>query len=638
MANPSFMYDEGGNAIGVSADRQPPLVIPPEMRNLPNAPSAPAQAPLVMPKGQLPTEGQTIPGQAPLNIPGNLQRALRTTQGPSDRSVLPPANNVARPAAVAQSQAPGMPTPEQMLNDPNLLSGVGAKDIPLLRAKQFSLSQAGEKEEAQAKIDQANNLAKAEKSRTELIQKMGDEQKAAIEQHKRDIQESSPFAPTQESAKDVAQLFSLITVAAFGSGGKGKYAGMQTLASLTGAMKGYQAGQKDVYEKDIKAFEENLKVLKTHNDKVNALYEDAMKLLSTNKELGLQKIQQLIAEDNTGIAARLARSGQYKALGEALNTVTTALQAAQDKIDKRNQEFARIDYEKKKQLEVFREEQKYKEPTVYQANNKYYRFDPKAKDGKGDYVEVSGLPGGATKLGAKGESPIYQHKGERLAVEMSKALGVKMDVDTAQKLAASASYVDGLKELQKLNEGLKTASGLQVTVSDALNKYISSRAGPDGKFDVDSLNDAWSSIQEEKSFRNLSDQSKVIGKVELDTIMKNLQTKYGNRAPVAEFKTTQKVLSRGNMTSESYNQVMQNEIKSAERRATDLGFSKPQVDAAGEWLRNNADESTSAQVVQPVKKAMPTGEKLTKYTKKHPQDFGGDEEKAKAYLRTQGYE
>ena len=96
---------------------------------------------------------------------------------------------------------------------------------------------------------------------------------------------------------------------------------------------------------NFKAFEENLKVLKTHNEKVNALYEDAMKLMATNKELGLQKIQQVIAEDNTGIAARLARSGQYKALGEALNTVTTALQTAQDKIDKRKDEFARIDYE-----------------------------------------------------------------------------------------------------------------------------------------------------------------------------------------------------------------------------------------------------------------------------------------------------
>ena len=447
MANPSFMYDEGGNAIGVSADRQPPLVIPPSMKNLPNAPTAPAQAPLVMPKGQLPTEGQTIPGQAPLNIPGNLQRALRTTQGPSDRSVLPPANNVARPAVPAQFQAPGMPTPEQMLNNPNLLSGVGAKDIGRLREEQFSLGQAGAKEEAQAKIDQANNLAKAEKSRTELIQKMGDEQKAAIEQHKKDIQESSPFAPTQESAKDVAQLFSLITVAAFGSGGKGKYAGMQTLASLTGAMKGYQEGRKDVYEKDIKAFEENLKVLKTHNDKVNALYEDAMKLLSTNKELGLQKIQQLIAEDNTGIAARLARSGQYKALGEAIGTVTAALQAAQDKIDKRNQEFALLSqrFKNEKMLEAA------KEPTPFQTpDGNFVAWNAE----KQAYVPVAGAVGGMTKVGSAGgkgsmSSQAFKQQQSRFLNSISEGASAleslgRMNVKTTGKLFDQDKTLNGL--------------------------------------------------------------------------------------------------------------------------------------------------------------------------------------------------
>lgn len=356
MANPSFMYDEGGNAIGVSADKQPPLVIPPEMRNLPNAPSAPAQAPLVMPKGQLPTERQTMPGQsaAPLNIPGDLQRALRTTQGPSNRSVIPPANNVARPAALAQPQAPGMPTPDQMVNDPAFLqqlSKAGPKDIGTMRAEEYSLTNQAAKEEANAKIAEASSIAKAEKSRTQLMQEQAQQQKETIEQHKRDLQEASPFAPTQETAKDIAGLFSLITVAAFGSGGKGKYSGMQTLASLTGAMKGYQAGQKDVFEKDIKNFEENLKVLKTHNDKVNALYEDAMKLMSTNKELGLQKIQELRAVDNNGIAAQLARSGQYKALGELLNKNSIAIQAAKDKADKLNNDFAKLSVEHRYRME-----------------------------------------------------------------------------------------------------------------------------------------------------------------------------------------------------------------------------------------------------------------------------------------------
>jgi hypothetical protein len=110
-------------------------------------------------------------------------------------------------------------------------------------------------------------------------------------------------------------------------------------------MKGYQAGRKDVFEQDIKNFEENLKVLKSHNDKVNALYEDAMKLMSTNKELGLQKIQQLIAEDNTGIAARLARSGQYQALGELLNKTTTALQKTKETKDKLAGDFSKLQFE-----------------------------------------------------------------------------------------------------------------------------------------------------------------------------------------------------------------------------------------------------------------------------------------------------
>jgi hypothetical protein len=70
---------------------------------------------------------------------------------------------------------------------------------------------------------------------------------------------------------------------------------------------------------------------------------------------------------------------------------------------------------------------------------------------------------------------------------------------------------------------------------------------------------------------------------------------------------------------------------------TDLGFSKPLVDAAGTWLRNNAGENTQAQIVQPTKKPMPTGEKLKAYTTAHP-EFEGVEQKAIDYLRTQGYE
>jgi hypothetical protein len=175
-------------------------------------------------------------------------------------------------------------------------------------------------------------------------------------------------------------------------------------------MKGYQEGRKDVYEKDIKAFEENLKVIKSHNDKINALYEDAMKLMATNKELGLQKIQEIIATDNTGIISRLARSGQYKAMGEAIGAVSASLQAAQDKIDKRNDEFAllakRFQNEKElvgireaAALARFKEEEKYKAPTLITApDGTLLRWDAASQTA----VPVPGVPAGSTKFGAAG--------------------------------------------------------------------------------------------------------------------------------------------------------------------------------------------------------------------------------------------
>jgi len=376
MRNPSLIYDEGGNVIGASPDKQPPLVIPPEMRNLPNA--TPAQAPLVMPKGQLSTEGQTIPGQAnaPLNVPKSLQNALGTTKSPV--STQAPVARQPQPLAPAAPAAPApmaeapLPSLDDVLKNPNIIKGMKPADLDRLR---FNLSTQGANEETLAKIDQAKLAEKTEGLKTKALQDYKTEQSNLIDQHKKDIQEASPFAPTPESAKDVASLFALISVAAFGSGGKGKYAGMQTLASLTGAMKGYQEGRKDVYEKDIKAFEENLKVLKSHNDKVNALYEDAMKLLSTDKELGLQKIQEIMATDNTGIITRLARSGQYKAMGEAVGAVSATLTAAQDKVDKLKNEYnllakrfqnekELVDIREVATLARFREEKKYEKPEV----------------------------------------------------------------------------------------------------------------------------------------------------------------------------------------------------------------------------------------------------------------------------------
>ena len=68
-----------------------------------------------------------------------------------------------------------------------------------------------------------------------------------------------------------------------------------------------------------------------------------------------------------------------------------------------------------------------------------------------------------------------------------------------------------------------------------------------------------------------------MAKSELDAIMQNLQTKYGNRAPVTEFRAAQTVLSRKSMDASSYNRVLDNEIKSTNDRLIGLGVSIPNI-------------------------------------------------------------
>jgi len=217
-------------------------------------------------------------------------------------------------------------------------------------------------------------------------------------------------------------------------------------------MKGYQAGRKDVFEQDIKNFEENLKVLKSHNDKVNALYEDAMKLLATDKELGLQKIQEIRALDNTGAIAQLARSGQYKVMGEFLDKTTTALQKAKDTADKLKNDFAKIDYEKKKQLELFKEEKKYEKPELlFNDAGKPFYIDPLTKQ----VVPFEGGMEGMRKTQAKATGPIGPSA--FLKDTIGKTTG---DVKTDQKIVDLANGVSQMDHVITLFRDPEVKTGV----------------------------------------------------------------------------------------------------------------------------------------------------------------------------------
>jgi len=267
-----------------------------------------------------------VPAAAKPPSAATLGSALRTTK-PVVAPKLPTGAPPEFPIPLSEQ------TFDETVKNPLQALRVAQTDPATSQINQLRLSLLAGKTESQAKEQEAKNAVLREEERTKFSEQyVKDAQnEARVRQSK--IQEASPFAPTQESARDLASIFSLLSVAAFGSGGKGKYAGMQALSAMTGAMKGYKEGQKTIYDKEVKVFEENLQVIKSHNEKVERIYRDAMDLLSKNKEAGEQKIKELQAIDNTGIIAQLARSHKYQQLGEAIKVVGDATQKAQDKVD-----------------------------------------------------------------------------------------------------------------------------------------------------------------------------------------------------------------------------------------------------------------------------------------------------------------
>jgi hypothetical protein len=169
-------------------------------------------------------------------------------------------------------------------------------------------------------------------------------------------------------------------------------------------------------------------------------------------------------------------------------------------------------------------------------------------------------------------------KGEFQANYISEIIGRPVDPDAASKAAAGTMYKMQLKELQDLNIKLGGAPGLKVSFVDYMNKFLNTKSGPDGKFDIAELQNAYADLEKnDKSFRALSDNSKLLAKKELDSVMSYLQTKYGNRAPVAEFRAAQTVLNRSNMTPTAYNNVVNAQIKDTDNRLAASGFTPKDI-------------------------------------------------------------
>lgn len=152
--------------------------------------------------------------------------------------------------------------------------------------EELKAGQAVEKLKTDKQIFEAESKARSQealvKSSEELEEKRREREKpllADLDMVNEQMMKAQ-FAPSQESVKDQAALFSLISVLGFAIGAGGKKNAMQAMSAMNGMLEGHRQGRADLYAKERQTFDSNLKALK---EKAVTLENELKRSLETHK-------------------------------------------------------------------------------------------------------------------------------------------------------------------------------------------------------------------------------------------------------------------------------------------------------------------------------------------------------------------
>ena len=375
------------------------------------------------------------------------------------------------------------------------------------------------------------------------------------------------FHPTKENAESLGSLFSMVATFGLMLGNSGKLAAQNAMGAMSGMLKGWQEGRQDLYEKELKEYEKNYQRIKDMREDLRKDLEDYYKLATSDREAAQLKLEMIARKAGTNsVIGNYARKGEINAIVDLYEKSGNFLQ-------------------KEEELRIRRSESQ----RAAQASYQYFEKDGKVfainTKNPADVREVDPRLAGAGKLGAK--PPGLPKKGETTAQAIGQAIGRPIDVDTAQKIGSTWDFTGKLQDLKEKSKKLGGVSGVAIQFSDKINQFLVSRVDKDGNISMNDVKEASQALDNDKSFLKLSDNSKIMAKAELDTIMSYLQQKYGNRAPVAEFRAASSAISRKSASEKAFNDIMNNELESALKRLSATGIKPEEYKAAAEFLNKS---------------------------------------------------
>jgi hypothetical protein len=108
---------------------------------------------------------------------------------------------------------------------------------------------------------------------------------------------NTEFIPTQDNAKDLGGLFSLIGVVGWAIGGSGKDSAIQAMTAMNGMLSGYQKGRTDLYKREKDIFDTKMKALQTKTLTLSNRLKQIAELASIDTKAANQEADNLFNQE-----------------------------------------------------------------------------------------------------------------------------------------------------------------------------------------------------------------------------------------------------------------------------------------------------------------------------------------------------
>lgn len=178
---------------------------------------------------------------------------------------------------------------------------IGKADINIEKAK---------REEEASKMQVDVDVEKEFAERREILP-----ERLALKERQKEAN-ALKFMPTQDTAKDIASLFSLVGIISMALGGGGRMSGQLALGNMNAMMEGYRKGRTDLNKKEAVEFDKNFKAMQASLETLSKEYKDALEIEKSDKERGRLERHMTLAKAGSPVLKameeRLGPAGTYE--------------------------------------------------------------------------------------------------------------------------------------------------------------------------------------------------------------------------------------------------------------------------------------------------------------------------------------